>query len=102
MTDQSQNPADSHGCTSCAHPVVGPAITGSSDTIVEGQPVLRAQAADSGVHSSCCGPNTWVTQAGSSTVTVNDIPVVRLGDATVHCGGPGVIITGAGTVIIGG
>jgi uncharacterized Zn-binding protein involved in type VI secretion len=44
----------------------------------------------------------WSTMQGSATVFVNDQPAVRMGDMTVHCGGVGSIITGAGTVIIGG
>ena len=102
MTDISLNPADAHGSTCCAHPVQGPAITGSSNVIVGGQPLLRAAGADQGVHSACCGPNTWMTVQGSGTVFVNDIPAVRLGDTTQHCGGVGSIISGSPNVIIGG
>ena len=83
MNDISMNPADAHGCLVCPHSVSGPAITGSSDTVIEGQPALRASGSDSGVHAACCGPNSWVTMQGSSSVFVNDIPVVRLGDTTV-------------------
>ena len=100
--DISLNPADAHGCLVCPHSVSGPAVTGSEDVIVAGSPQLRATARDQGVHAACCGPNTWVTLQGSSTVFVNDIPAVRLGDATTHCGGIGSIITGASNVIIGG
>jgi uncharacterized Zn-binding protein involved in type VI secretion len=77
-------------------------MTGSADVIIEGQPQLRASGRDQGVHSSCCGSNKWATLQGSSTVFVNDLPAVRLGDATKHCGGVGSIITGAATVSIGG
>jgi uncharacterized Zn-binding protein involved in type VI secretion len=35
-------------------------------------------------------------------VLVNGIPVVRLGDATTHCGGSGKMIEGSPNVIIGG
>ncbi len=101
-TDISMNPSCSHGALCCAHSVEGPATTGSANVFVEGQPLLRASGTDNGVHSSCCGANTWVTMQGSSTVTVNDIPVVRLGDATTHCGGTGSLITGASTVMVGG
>ncbi len=102
QTDISMNPADSHGCLVCPHSVSGPAVTGSADVIVEGQPQLRASGRDRGVHAACCGPNSWATLQGSSSVFVNDIPAVRLGDATKHCGGVGSIITGAGSVTIGG
>ncbi len=100
--DISLNPADAHGCISCAHTVSGPAITGSGNVIVAGAPQLRATAADQGVHAACCGPNVWATLQGSGTVYVNDIPAVRLGDMTTHCGGIGSLITGATNVIIGG
>ena len=89
QTDISMCPSDSHGNLCCSH-------------IVAGQPLLRANGTDNGVHSSCCGANTWVTMQGSSTVTVNDMPVVRLGDTTTHCGGTGSIITGASNVNVGG
>jgi len=102
QTDISMNPADSHGCLGCPHGVSGPAVTGSTNVIIEGQPQLRAAGMDRGVHAACCGPNSWSTLQGSSTVFVNDIPAVRLGDTTKHCGGVGSIITGAGSVTIGG
>lgn len=102
QTDISMNPADAHGCLVCPHSVRGPATTGSADVIVEGQPLLRASGTDVGVHAACCGPNTWVTMQGSTTVTVNDMPVVRLGDVTTHCGGPGTIVTGSSNVNVGG
>jgi uncharacterized Zn-binding protein involved in type VI secretion len=57
-----------------------PGNRGSPDVSVNGQKVLRI--GDPGVHSACCGPNTWNCAAGSATVFVNGIPVVRLGDAT--------------------
>lgn len=101
-TDISMNPSDSHGAPCCSHGVEGPAQTGSANVFVEGQPLLRARGVDNGVHSGCCGPNTWVTMQGSTSVTVNDIPVVRVGDATTHCGGTGSLITGAQTVLVGG
>jgi uncharacterized Zn-binding protein involved in type VI secretion len=43
-----------------------------------------------------------MTVQGSGTVFVNDIPAVRLGDTTQHCGGVGSIISGSPNVIIGG
>ena len=101
-TDISMCPGDSHGNICCAHSVKGPAISGSPDVLVAGEAQLRATGVDNGVHSGCCGPNTWVTLQGSTSVFVNDLPAVRLGDATTHCGGSGSIITGANNVIIGG
>ena len=102
QTDISMNPSDSHGCLVCPHSVQGPAMTGSADVIVEGNPQLRASGADQGVHSACCGANSWVTTQGSGTVFVNDLPAVRLGDMTTHCGGVGAMITGSSNVNIGG
>lgn len=102
QSDISMNPADAHGCLVCPHPVSGPAVTGSGDVMIEGSPALRAQGIDSGVHAACCGPNSWVTMQGSSTVYINDLPVVRLGDTTIHCGGVGTMISSCGTVNVGG
>ena len=98
--DNANCPADAHGNPCCPHNVTGPATSGSPNTNVNGRAVLRV--GDSGVHSACCGPNTWQCAAGSSTVFVNGIPVVRLGDATAHCGGSGQMIQGSGNVNVGG
>ena len=97
--DNANCPADSHGKKCCSHNVTGPATSGSPDVIVNNRQVLRI--GDPGVHSSCCGSNTWVVASGSATVTVNNIPVARLGDATSHCGGGGNLIAGSGDVIVG-
>ena len=97
--DQANCPDDSHGKDCCSHDVTGPAVSGSPDVSINGRPVLRV--GDPGVHSSCCGPNTWVTAEGSSTVFVNGIPVVRLGDGTTHCGGAGKMIEAGPDVSIG-
>jgi uncharacterized Zn-binding protein involved in type VI secretion len=75
-------------------------VAGSPNVFINGQPVLRI--GDPGVHSACCGPNTWKCAEGSATVLVNGIPVVRLGDGTTHCGGSGKMIEGSPNVIIGG
>lgn len=102
LTDKSQVPGDAHGCPACAHPCIGPAISGSTDVFVNNLPALRGEGADNGIHSSCCGPNTWVTKAGSGTVKINGKKAARLGDATVHCGGNGKIVDGSSNVITGG
>lgn len=99
LGDQSQAPSDSHGCKSCAHSVVGPAISGSPDVIVNNKPGLRL--GDTGIHSACCGANTWQAVSGSMTVFINNRPAMRLGDATQHCGGPGTLIEGSTDVSIG-
>jgi uncharacterized Zn-binding protein involved in type VI secretion len=100
LGDQSQCPGDGHGCPGCAHGVIGPATAGSPDVMVNGRPALRV--GDPGVHSSCCGPNTWVAAAGSGTVMINGIAAHRLGDAVTHCGGSGNLVEGSGDVITGG
>jgi uncharacterized Zn-binding protein involved in type VI secretion len=100
VTDNALVPADSHGNKCCSHSCVGPAIAGSGNTIVEGCFALRV--GDPGVHAACCGANAWVVVTGSTTVTINDIPASRLGDITAHCGGVGALITGAGTLVVGG
>lgn len=94
--DQANCPNDSHGKSCCSHNVTGPAISGSPDVFVNNRPVLRI--GDPGVHSKCCGPNTWVTAQGSKYFLVNGIPVVRLGDETTHCGGKGKMVEGSHSV----
>jgi uncharacterized Zn-binding protein involved in type VI secretion len=101
LGDQSLVPADNHHkCPRCAHVCVGPAETGSFNVMVNTLPALRVT--DSGVHSHCCGPNTWVAVAGSKTVMINNLPAHRLGDQDMHCGGPGYMIQGSANVLVGG
>ena len=100
LGDKSQVPSDAHGCIACPHTCVGPAVAGSPDVKVNGKPAIRV--GDNGVHSSCCGGNTWVAQAGSGTVFINNQAAHRLGDADTHCGGSGKMIEGSSNVITGG
>ena len=100
VTDMAFNPVDAHYCPACPHPVIGPAISGSPDTLVNGLAVLRI--GDPGVHAACCNANMWVCMTGSGTVTVNDISVCRLGDLTAHCGGVGTLVMGSQDVDVGG
>lgn len=97
--DNAHCPACSHGSPCCSHPVTGPGQVGSPTILTNGQQPLRV--GDPGIHSACCGPNTWVVQKGSNTVSFNDIPVARIGDATTHCGGVGTLIGGSNNIIIG-
>lgn len=90
---------DSHGCKRCSHTVIGPAVQGSTDIIINGKPAVRL--GDSGIHTGCCGPNTWKAAGGSSTVIMNGKPAFRLSDPTIHCGGPGALITASSDVIVG-
>jgi uncharacterized Zn-binding protein involved in type VI secretion len=100
LGDNAHCPADAHGCPGCAHGVTGPAVGGSPNVIVNGMAALRI--GDPGVHSACCGPNTWNAAAGSGSVKINGIPAHRLGDMTAHCGGTGKLIVGSANVITGG
>ena len=93
VTDLSFCPACCHSCPACCHSVIGPALSGSPDTEVNGLKVLRGQMADDGVHCCCCGSNTWKTQCGSDDIYVNGLPIVRNADCTIHCGGGGNIMT---------
>lgn len=105
VTDKAQGTPHCHSVhpwSPVPHPVIGPVVAGSPDTTIEGQPAARV--GDNGVHDSavCCGPNTYIITKGSGTVYTNNIPQVRLGDDTLHCGmAKGSMITGAGTVTVG-
>lgn len=92
-------PADAHGCPACAHPVIGPAVAGSGDVVVNHLPALRT--GDPGVHAACCGPNQWSAGAGASFVLINHKQAFRLGDPTKHCGGDGNLVAGSPDVIVG-
>lgn len=96
--DKSMCPADAHGCPGCAHSVVGPAIAGSPDVLINGRPAVRV--GDHGIHAACCGPNTWTAAQGSPNVFVNGKPIHRLGDVDQHCGGIGRMIEGSPDVLI--
>ena len=100
LGDKSQAPADAHGCVACPHPVIGPAIQGSPDVLVNNLPALRV--GDMGIHAACCGPNTWTATLGSATVLINNMPAHRMGDMDTHCGGVGTLIEGSSDVITGG
>ncbi|NUN16337.1 MAG: hypothetical protein HUU55_22140 [Myxococcales bacterium] len=99
LGDKAQCPSDSHGCPSCAHPVVGPAIAGSPNVFVNGKSALRVN--DPGVHAGCCGPNTWNAAKGAPGVFFNSIAAHRKEDPTKHCGGNGKLIEGSQNVFVG-
>jgi len=90
---------DSHWCPVRVHPVIGPAIQGSSDVHVNSRPALRD--GDPGIHGICCGPNTWKADGGSSTVIINGRKAFRRGDRTKHCGGTGKLVFGSSNVLVG-
>jgi uncharacterized Zn-binding protein involved in type VI secretion len=98
--DLAQAPVDAHGCLACPHPVIGPAVVGSPDVLVNGLPAVRV--GDMGIHALCCNGNTWNAQMGSATVRINGKPAHRMGDMTKHCGGVGKLIAGSPDVLVGG
>lgn len=100
VNDMAMVPADGHGCIACTHSCTGPALSGSPNVMVNGQPALRAPG-DPGVHAACCGPNVWASTMGSGKVYINGLASHRLGDLTTHCGGVGTLITGSGNVNVG-
>ena len=100
LGDLSKAEADAHGCVACPHPVVGPAIMGSPNVLVNGLPALRVT--DMGIHAACCGTNMWTAIKGSSTVFINGLPAHRKGDNDQHCGGMGALIQGSPDVFVGG
>ena len=68
--------------------------------LVNGRPAVRVT--DKGIHSACCGPNSWVATQGSATVIFNNLQAHRKTDKTTHCGGMGNTIQGSADVIVGG
>jgi hypothetical protein len=56
---------------------------------------------DPGVHSSCCGPNTWKAAKGAPTVYFNGKKAHRKNDQTQHCGGMGTLVEGSSNVFVG-
>jgi len=93
-------PNDAHGGKCCSHACQGPAIEGSPNVNVNGMPALRI--GDPGIHSGCCGANTWRAKTGSKVVMINGKGAHREGDATRHCGGMGTLIKGSPDVFTGG
>ncbi len=100
LSDIAFVPSDTHSCSGCSHSCAGPLVKGSSDVYVNGLPVARE--GDPGVHSGCCGANTWSCEGCSSTVKVNGKGVSRMADSTKHCGGKGSLTIGSPNVLAGG
>lgn len=99
LGDTSKVNSDAHGCPSCPHTAVGPAVTGSTNVLVNDLPALRVD--DIGIHAACCGPNMWTATSGSGTVFINDKPAHRKDDEDLHCGGRGALTTGSPNVLTG-
>jgi uncharacterized Zn-binding protein involved in type VI secretion len=90
--------SDGHGKKCCSHAVQGPAVQGSPDVLINTMQALRI--GDPGIHSACCGSNTWKAAEGASTVLINGLRAVRIGDKSSHCGGSGKLIEGSPNVFI--
>jgi uncharacterized Zn-binding protein involved in type VI secretion len=98
LGDKGSVQVDAHGCPMCPHFAMGPAITASPDVKCNNRPALRV--GDTGVHSACCGTNTWTATKGSQTVLINGRPAHRKYDAQMHCGGPGKLVEGSPDVMV--
>jgi hypothetical protein len=97
LGDKSKAEIDVHGCPACPHPnVQGPSIVASANVFINGAPGLRIS--DMGIHTACCGPNMWKITGASGQVFLNGAQLVRQGDPTLHCGGPGKMIECSGNV----
>jgi uncharacterized Zn-binding protein involved in type VI secretion len=99
LGDKANVPLDAHGCPACPHPAIGPAIQGSPDVNVNKRPALRVD--DPGIHSACCGANTWTATQGCMTVFINGKSAHRMGDQNRHCGGMGQLVEGSPNVVVG-
>lgn len=99
LGDKGQAQIDAHGCPTCPHPAIGPGIAGSPDVMTNGRPSLRVD--DPGIHTACCGTNTWTATQGAMTVFINGKSAHRKDDAQRHCGGPGRLVEGSPNVIVG-
>jgi uncharacterized Zn-binding protein involved in type VI secretion len=98
--DRARCPEDRHDCAKCAHDVIGPAVDGSPDVLINNKSALRI--GDPGIHASCCGDNSWfVEQGGSTQIVINGRPAAVLGSSTRHCGGTGAIVQASDDVLTG-
>ena len=78
----------------------GPIKIGSKKCMVGNAFVVRM--GDKDFHTFRCeGSNRFSAMNGSPTVLVDNKPVCRMGDLTLHCGGIGKFLTGIPTVLIG-
>jgi len=83
-----------HGCFPTTN-----VVAGSPDVFIEGLPAARVSDPLAAHGCSTCPTHGRSIASGSSTVLINGLSAARVGD-TVDCGG--VIVTGSGTVFIGG
>jgi uncharacterized Zn-binding protein involved in type VI secretion len=99
LGDKARATADAHGCPGCPHPVIGPAIRGSSDVFINNRPAVRV--GDCGIHKACCGPGTWKATKGAPSVFINGKAAFRRDDSAQFCGAVGALDEGSADVIIG-
>ena len=98
--DRSQSGYHAHGCPSCPHLGVGPAVSGSPNVFINNREALRVR--DVGTALACCGTNLWRAVEGTSSVLINDRQAHRKGDGTEHCGSArGSLIDGSPDVRFG-
>ncbi len=93
LGDKAKAEEDDHGCPSCPHTVIGPAVVGSSTVMINNKPALRL--GDEGVHGSCCGSNKWRAVGGNDAILIDGQPAVCVGDLTEHCGAMGAMVEGS-------
>jgi uncharacterized Zn-binding protein involved in type VI secretion len=87
VTDPVFCDADVHGIgwSKIALPVLGRITQGSLDTLCNDRQVARL--GDAGTHAACPGPQSFLIIGGAAKTFVNDRPMARETDETMHCGG---------------
>jgi uncharacterized Zn-binding protein involved in type VI secretion len=96
LGDKARIDVDTHGGPCCPHAAIGPAISASSNVLVNGIPALRL--GDIGMAAPCCGSSIWKVVQASGGVFINGSAMVRKGDIVQSCGGIGKMIEASGTV----
>ncbi len=75
---------------------------GSTNVLIEGMPAWRAAMDSHACPLATPNPHgAGVAPVGSTTVLINNMPAVRLGDTITEAGPPNTVIAGAPTVLIG-
>jgi uncharacterized Zn-binding protein involved in type VI secretion len=84
--------------SSCGPSGSGPAVTGSSNILINGRGALRV--GDIGVTPSCCESRQWSAEGGAPSVLFNGRRAHRRGDGVAH-EAVGRLIFGSSNVVIG-
>lgn len=75
---------------------------GSSNVLIGGMPAWRATSDSHACPVSSPNPHgTGIVTLGSTTVLINSLPAVRMGDIITEVGPPNTIVMGCMTVQIG-